>query len=75
MVCMPLGLDVTVPQAYALVGVAGMLASVCQVCARSVAPQILALLPLLLGLKSRMDMLHKPGVAPAFMGGRSEYHS
>ena len=31
MVCSPLGLAVTVPQAYALVGVAGMLASVCQV--------------------------------------------
>ncbi len=31
MVCTPLGLDVTAPQAYALVGVAGMLAALCQV--------------------------------------------
>jgi hypothetical protein len=29
----PIGLSVTAPQAYALVGVAGMLAAVCQVCA------------------------------------------
>lgn len=29
--CTPLGLDVTAPQAYALVGVAGMLAALCQV--------------------------------------------
>ena len=31
MLCTPLGLDVTAPQAYALVGVAGMLAALCQV--------------------------------------------
>jgi hypothetical protein len=64
--CTPLGLAVTVPQAYALVGVAGMLASTCQVralLARMVSAEVLSVLTQLARGRRRHAGLHLPGPA------------